>query len=138
MSTSLEPSLQPSMAIDAPRTMNGEQIVDAVCLMIADRLSRDCNLRWADSYRSFSVRARVDVWLQDVDVVEVNADLSIGPAESAPPSRTVTMAVGAAADQVAGSLPQSLERFVDGAGAAEDAAAPKEKRVYVSRIRGSK
>jgi hypothetical protein len=109
-----------------------------LCCLIADRLARDCNLRMSDSYPSYSARIRVDLWLEDVDTTEVNADLSIGPVESAPPTRSITMGVGAAAEQVAGSLPESLERFVDGAGAAEDAAAPKEKRVYVSRIRGSK
>jgi hypothetical protein len=129
-------TLTPNMAVDVPRTVSGEQIVDDVCLQIADRLSRDCNLRGSDSYASYSARIRVDLWLQDVDTTEVNADVVIGQAEAAPPSRTIAMGVGAAADQVAGALPQSLERFADDdAGVAAEAAAPKPWRAPKNRPR---
>jgi len=121
-----------------PRAASGDQIVDDVCLRIADRLSKDCNLRSSDSYRSYSARVRVDLWLQDVDTTEVNAHLTIGPAESAPPTRTITVGVGAAADQVSGSLPVNLERYIDDDGAAMNAAIPKQPRSYVSRVRTRK
>lgn len=85
-------------------------------------------------HASCSARIRVDLWLRDVDLTEVNADVLIGPVESAPPFQTITIGKGAAADQVLGSVPPpNLERYHVG-----DAGEPtKLPRTYVTLGRTS-
>jgi len=128
----LEPIMEP---VSVPRMMSGTAIIDDVCLRLANQLARDCNLRGSDCYRSYSARVRVDLWVNDIDTTEISADVQVGPVESAPSTQTVSMGIGAAADQVAGAIPQSLERFIDDGGAQ---VREKEPRTYVSRIRNRK
>jgi hypothetical protein len=129
-------SLEPIMeAVSVPGTISGSEIVDDVCSRIADRLSRDCNLRASDCYGGYAFTASVEIQLLDVYPVTVSAQVAVGALNRQLPSQHVALG-----SEVSGEQPDSahLEKPIDPEGFTPQAAAAKEKRIYVSAIRTHK
>jgi hypothetical protein len=125
-------TLQPIMAIDMPQSMSGENILSDLLDRIAERLILTNSLRAVDCYRSYSAKVVIDLQLDDIDSMDAHAELQVGSIDPEMPSQRVVLDTpGGRAEQVQ-VQPDSLERAIDQSGILP----PKEKRGYVSRIRG--
>jgi len=58
--------------------MSGTDIIDAICNEIAASLSRSCDLRATDAYRSFGGTIKISLQLVDLDVTGIEQESAIG------------------------------------------------------------
>ena len=94
MELNMEPNVEPVMEpVSAGATISGEDVITDLCACIAERLSRDCNLRASDCYTSYAAQVSIDLQLVDIDRVEVKDDIVIGTLDPEKPSQHIKVAV---------------------------------------------
>jgi len=127
-------SLEPITAISVPGHISGTGIIDDLCNRIAEWLSRSCDLRATDAYAGYSAKVSIELQLADVDTTEVRADVALGTIDPKLSTHTITLEPDVAGES---DNSQPLEKpVVDPQGFVQ--APAREKRIYVSRTRGTK
>jgi hypothetical protein len=76
--------------------LSGQDIVDAICNEIAESLSRSCDLRATDSYRSFGGQIKISLQLVDLDTTAIQQEISIGTLDPELPTEQIVIDVPAA------------------------------------------
>src|SRR5262249_21165223 len=112
-------------------TITGTGIIDDLLFRLGEKLSRSCDLRATDAYKSYSAKVVVELQLQDVDRVEALNERAVGVIDRARLVERITLSSADASPVM--TQDASLERPVDPAGVQE--APAKQTRQYVSRIR---
>jgi hypothetical protein len=115
------------MAIEVPRHVTGLHVIDDLLARIEGALLRTGDLRSVDSYASYSAKVTIQLQLVDINQTEIKTEVNVGTIEREQPFKVIALDpnVEGVADE-----PESLERPVDPAGAAE----AQRKRQYISLI----
>jgi hypothetical protein len=84
-------TLTPSMEVGVPGIISGTGVIKDLCRRIAERLSRDCDLRASDAYSGYSAQVTIRIQLTDVYPCEVSADITVGKIDEQLPSARITL-----------------------------------------------
>ena len=132
----MDPALEKVMEpIVVPGSISGADVIDDLCVRIAEKLSLSGDLRTTDAYRNYSATVRIDLQLVDIDPVSISAKVAVGTIDPRQPSRAITVEATMSAEELrerSGAESANLERPIDSTGFTPP------KRIYVSRIRAGK
>lgn len=75
---------------DYVEPLTGEEIINDLCVQLAEHLRRDCNLRDTDSYEGgYSAHIKANVQLYGMDTVPVEVALTAGKVQSELPDNVI-------------------------------------------------